>query len=193
MWPRARTHQAGRSLTLTSTAVTPLASCDQLQMASTITGKSAVPPGFPIEVSKSETMLTTTFSHSFGFNFSTNAAIYSSDQATALGWLGKIPSARGFFNIPVCDLTGHERVQSTDDLNTILEDQGKSYSSDTQMALWCYCADRRDMNGEYWSSYMPDELASLWDKSLNCDPDFGGGPRDDSKSVVDDACCFEGF
>lgn len=49
----------------------------------------------------------------YNFNFSTRSNELSSDQATALGWLGDIPSARGFFNIPICDLTSEALLAQT--------------------------------------------------------------------------------
>lgn len=106
--------------------------------------------------------------YGFNFNFSTNADVFSSDQATAQGWLGTITRARGFFNIPICDLTGHEHVGSIDDLNYVLEDAGEQWDTESKKAAYCYCKDITDAQGSTFEENFPQKLVELFDDSQNC-------------------------
>lgn len=108
----------------------------------------------------------------YGFNFSTTATDYTSDQATALGWLTDLPSAPGFFNVPVVDLTGNERVPDIDKLNDILEDQKHDYGEADPKALYCYVEDFTDKNGVKFSDQLPSDVVQLFER--NCEQGYWG-------------------
>jgi len=110
--------------------------------------------------------------HGFGYNFTDSADFYSGDQSTSLVALKNLPRERGFFNIPVCDLSRHERIKSADDLNGILEDQNWGYGMDGKKALWCYCLDQVDKNGSKFKDWVPAELKTLFEDVQNCEQGY---------------------
>lgn len=105
--------------------------------------------------------------HGYGYNFTVSDGDYIKDQATALGWLKDLPSAPGFFNIPIVDLTGNERIGDIDALNGILEDQKFSYQADGPRGLYCYVVDYTDKNGAKFTDQLPQDVRDQFEN--NCD------------------------
>lgn len=63
---------------------------------------------------------------------------------------------------------GDEAVTILTSSISVLEDQGKHNTSDSQRGLWCICGRLTDMHGSYFSDNMPAELGTLWNNSMNC-------------------------
>lgn len=101
--------------------------------------------------------------HGYNYNFSTNAADYTGDQASALGWLTDLPSVPGFFNIPVVDLTGNDWAQDADALDKLLSNpKDPGFDENGQKALFCYVQDNQDANGVKFVDQFDPELVELF-------------------------------
>lgn len=94
--------------------------------------------------------------------------------------LAKLPTADGFFNIPVVDVTGLDIASDADALNSVLEDQGDSYLAGAKTkAMFCSLRDFADGDGVKFVDQLPADTVELFEP--HCDittspTDGDGGP-----------------
>lgn len=105
--------------------------------------------------------------YGFGYNFTLSEDIYTEDQSTLVGLFQNIPRSRGFFNIPICDLTGSERVPDISTLQSQLADQNAAVGVCNPRSIFCNCLDRRDQRGQTFEQNVPAELVDHM-KTWNC-------------------------